>query len=129
MSVVDLLDQAGMFTPGMSISSAAGLAFAIMVEEFKTKGTIPRRLGFEYANMMERFPNRVNTRQKRAIADNMYKNAAQGYRPSLNGMLPPIRDKELPIEQGLSDEELAMLAKQQAELDKRDGLVDSEESR
>jgi len=129
MTVVDLVNKAGAFFHGMSLSSAVSLAMSIAYEELRKQGKIPRRDGFAYSEMLEPFTvNKKNTKVKRAFAENQYLNAAAGIHPSLNGAGIPAVPVLLPESAQLTEDEMAILAKQQADLDKRDSLVDSEET-
>jgi hypothetical protein len=124
MSVIDMVNKAGAFFNGMSLSSAVSLGLSIATEELRRQGKLPVRDGFEYSAMIEPFTiNKRNNRVKRAFAEAKYLNDAAGCIPALPAQTPA----EFP-ESVLSAEELAMLAKQQEELDKRDGLVGSKET-
>jgi hypothetical protein len=62
MAIVDIIQQAKMFTPGMSFSQAVIIAFACMAETFRKNGLVPEREGFEYSEMMREFPDTVRGR-------------------------------------------------------------------
>lgn len=55
MAVVDVMHKLDVPLYGLSFSQAVKIALASSLEAFRQNGTIPRREGFEYSNMMEPF--------------------------------------------------------------------------
>lgn len=82
MAVVDFIDKLGVYTQGMSFSSAVAIAFASSMESFRDNGILPQRSGFEYTGMMQRFALKSRTPRKLQIAATFKTTAAQfGVRP------------------------------------------------
>lgn len=65
MSVVDILDVIGQSKENLSFNAAAKIAFATLLESARQAGTIPRRDGFEYGEMLQPF-ERENLKNRAA---------------------------------------------------------------
>jgi len=57
MAVVDLVDKIGLHIPGMSFSQAVSIALSSAMESLRRAGAIPTRDGFEFSEMMQKYPN------------------------------------------------------------------------
>lgn len=59
MGVIDVCNQAGYKTEGMSFPAIVSQAIKVMVAGYKRMGIIPNRSGFDYAEMMQPFMHGV----------------------------------------------------------------------
>ena len=71
MSIVDTVDKLGLYSPGMSFAQAVSIALASAMESFRKHEIVPNRTGFEYSQMMEKYPsdNTVTRGRKLAITE------------------------------------------------------------
>lgn len=81
MAVVDLIDATGTYQAGMSFSSAVSAALASAFQTLRDGGLLPERAGFEYNEMMQKFPKMRNAR-KLAIANSLH-SSSDIVRPAL----------------------------------------------
>ena len=63
MSIVDMLDAAGLYQPNMSFAHAVSIALGSALETFRQHEVIPTRDGFEYLERMARFPDTTTGRK------------------------------------------------------------------
>lgn len=63
LSVIDVLQKAGINTTGMSFSSVVSLALSSLLEGIRKGGVIPDRDGFEFQEMMQPYLNNAHTRK------------------------------------------------------------------
>lgn len=59
MSVVDILDKLGLTAERFSFDAACRIVLSSLLESVRVQGGIPRRQGFEYSTLMQRFQERV----------------------------------------------------------------------
>ena len=83
MGVVDVLDKVGAYTPGMSFAQAVSIALASLLETVRTAGALPERTGFEYLEMMQRFPTDRRRGKAMAIAEAIELHRAEGNIPAI----------------------------------------------
>lgn len=67
MAIVDLLEKIGMQVKGMSFSQGVSIALSSTMESLRQQGVLPVRDGFEYNNLMKRFPPDVKAARARAL--------------------------------------------------------------
>lgn len=67
MSVVDVINNTGMYTGGMSFPMAVSLVLSSLLESARQAKLIPERDGFEYSEVMQPFSNKATGPRKLAI--------------------------------------------------------------
>lgn len=67
MSVADVCAAVGVNWPGMSFSQACSVAFSALLETMRDAGTIPRREGFEFSEVMANYKFKQRTGRKLAL--------------------------------------------------------------
>lgn len=66
MSICDVMNKLGINTPGLSFPQALSLTLSSALEAFRQNNVIPTRDGFEYTELMARFPqDRLSDRARK----------------------------------------------------------------
>lgn len=68
MGVIDLADKLRYAPPGTSFSQLVSLALTSSLEALRANGIIPTRDGFEFSEMLARFPEPRDAARARALA-------------------------------------------------------------
>lgn len=68
LSVIDAAEKIGMLVPGVSFSQLVSIVLSSSLESFRQNKIIPTRDGFEYTQMMARFPEPKKQARSRALA-------------------------------------------------------------
>lgn len=55
MAAIDIVEKAGIYFPGMSLSAAVRLAVSGLLDAAREAGTVPRRDGYEYESMVKKY--------------------------------------------------------------------------
>lgn len=136
MSVVDVINAAGINTRGMSFASAVSLSLSSLMETARQSNLIPTRDGFDYLDMMQQFEGRSGQARKLQITQAVESLGSSIIAPVVEPPLQRLEGGTLqrPSEdalkdQGWSDEEIKeagtrlgeLIAKQ--ELSERDSNV------
>src|SRR5258708_6907366 len=67
MGVVDVINNTGMVTVGMSFPMACSLVLSSLLESARQAKLIPERDGFEYLEVMQQFSDKDKRKKKLAI--------------------------------------------------------------
>jgi len=78
LSILDVVQRAGVNVDGMSFSSITSLAVSSMLQAFRKHGVIPDGDGFDFERRMAPFAHGRSTYNKREIAEALYVGAAHG---------------------------------------------------
>lgn len=83
MGVADTLEKLGVTSERFSFDQAVRVALSSLLESARAHGAIPRRDGFEYTKMMERFVERMpqDRALKLAVTELMDKSTAMQVKP------------------------------------------------
>lgn len=85
MSVVDVVKQAGVLTPGMSFASMVSLSLSSVMQTLRDQGIIPERDGFEYLEIVGPYISKQDAR-KIEISKTL---ASAGSRIKVSGLSQP----------------------------------------
>ena len=98
MSCIDAADMLGIPTANMSFSQLIRTVFRSLMEDQRTKGTIPRRTGFEYERIMSQFPA-VNRSRRAALRVTEAAGHPDAYTPPMQPEEPERRSRRLRYEE------------------------------
>lgn len=73
MSAIDLWDKLQITIEGVSFAQVVSTALNSSLETFRRNGILPERQGFEYSEMMARFPDSAHRSRTLQINEAMYK--------------------------------------------------------
>lgn len=85
LAVDDVVQKIGLYVPGMSFSQAVSIALAASMETFRKGGFIAVRDGFEYSQLMGKYPAEASRKRQYDInraVDNVGSNISMPYVPS-----------------------------------------------
>lgn len=72
LSILDVVQVAGVNIQGMSFAAIGSLTLSSMLESLRKQGTIPCNDGFDYAQRMASYLEGKSTADKRAITERIY---------------------------------------------------------
>ncbi len=128
MSVVDVASKVGLLPPGTAFAQAVSIALSSALESFRQSGVIPVREGFEFSQMMSKFPSTAGEKRLRAlsIARALHSAGSDGQVPAVESnpermrharRLEELRIKFAGDEINFSEEEKVELQQLTSELD------------
>lgn len=98
MGVLDVLEKAGIVTPGASFPSLISLALGSLLETARQNNMIPTRTGFEFSEMMAPYLKQPRNKKKLEIAKTIHSIGSDIVSPTLEEP-PQISQREHKVQQ------------------------------
>lgn len=105
ISVLDVIEAAGIPNNGMSFAQQVSLALASLLESARKAQLIPEPDTFEYLNRMQPYMGNARNGQKAVLSKHLNSMGALVQAPALPQSLPPSTTHHIHAEPVLSDEE------------------------
>lgn len=96
LSILDVLDAAGVPRKNISFSSCSSLALATLLETVKKANLIPTPDGFDFAERMEPYIGWNHKGRRKGAADTLFQKAGE-----LPFSIPQGEEMEMPLEQAI----------------------------